>query len=153
MGDLDGEEVAAWRVAGGSRAAVYVMSAVVVFVAARCWFWWVLAPTWAGVRLAGGWTGLVVGACFFFWWVILRVRLEIGPELVVAVNPWGTQRLPVEQVTHVTLGNWGAEFHRTDGFKTTAYALSGMAGYAGNVKGANRFAEVQAVLERARRPA
>ncbi|MGW6690697.1 hypothetical protein [Streptomyces sp. NPDC054961] len=109
-------------------------------------------PTWAGVRLAGLWTGLAAGFCCF-WWVILRVRLEIGPERVVAVNPWGTQRLPLEQVTHVTLGNSGAEFHQTDGFKTIAYALSDMAGYAGKVQRAKRFAEVQAELERARRPA
>lgn len=153
MGDLGGEEVAVWRVAGGARPAVCVMSAIVVVKTVVCWFSWVLAPTWAGVRLAGVWTGLAAGACCFFWWVILRVRLEIGPELVVAVNPWGTQRLPLERVTHVTLGSWGAEFHQTDGFKTTAYALSDMAGYAGKVQGAKRFTEVQAAVERARRPA
>lgn len=151
MGDRGGDEVAVWRVGGGARPAAYVISAVVVVAAARCWFWWVLAPTWVGFTRAGLWTGLAVGACCFFWWVILRVRLEIGPELVVAVNPWGTQRLPLQQVTHVTLGNWGAEFHHTDGFKTTAYALSDMA--AGKVQSEERFAEVRAAFERARRPA
>ncbi|MFB6518499.1 hypothetical protein [Streptomyces sp. NPDC056401] len=153
MGALGGEEVTVWRVVGGARPAAYVMSAVVVVKAVACWFSWMLAPTWAAVHLAGMWTGLATGACCFLWWVILRVRLEIGPQLFVAVNPWGTQRLPLEQVTHVTLGNWGAEFHQTDGFKTTSYALSDMAGYAGKVQGAKRFREVQAALERVRRPA
>ncbi len=52
----------------------------------------------------------------------------------------------------MTLGKWGAEFHQTDGFKTTSYALSDMAGYAGKAQGAKRFGEVQAALERVRRP-
>lgn len=38
----------------------------------------------------------------------------------------------------MTLGNWGTEFHETDGFKTTAYALSDMAGYAVKAQGAIR---------------
>ncbi len=98
MGDLGGEEVMVWRVAGGARPAAYVMPAVVAVKAAVCWFSWVLAPTWAAAHLAGVWTGLATGACFFFWWAILRVRLEIGPQRVVAINPWGTHRLPLEQV-------------------------------------------------------
>ncbi|MHB9756513.1 hypothetical protein ACYBSK_19240 [Streptomyces sp. BYX5S] len=79
----------------------------------------------------------------FFWWVILRVRLEVGPAGIVAVNPWGTQRLALAEAVSVRLGAWGAEFHHQDGFKTTAYALSELA--AGTSQD-RRFAELLANL-------
>ncbi|TXS66011.1 PH domain-containing protein [Streptomyces sp. sk2.1] len=90
------------------------------------------------------WTGLAVSVALFFWWAILRVRLEVGPDGIVAVNPWGTHRLALDEVASVRLGAWGAEFHHGDGFKTTAYALSELA--AGTSQD-RRFAELQAVLE------
>ncbi|MFE7467033.1 PH domain-containing protein [Streptomyces sp. NPDC057499] len=95
-------------------------------------------------RPAGLWTGLAVGFALFFWWMILRVRLEVGPDGIVAVNPWGTHRLGLGEVASVRLGSWGAEFHHGDGFKTTAYALSELA--AGTSQD-RRFAELLAVLE------
>lgn len=146
-----GDETAVWRVGGTARPAAYTISAVVTGAAVVRWFSWALGPAWAGARSAGLWTGLAVGVCTFFWWVILRVRLEIGPEGVVAVNPWGTQRLRLDEITHVTLGHWGAEFHQTDGFKTTAYALGDMA--SGQTVNDRRFPEVIAAFERVRRAA
>ncbi|MBW5249391.1 hypothetical protein JGS39_10315 [Streptomyces sp. P01-B04] len=90
------------------------------------------------------WTGLAVGVVVFFWWTILRVRLEVGPGGIVAVNPWGTDRLLLDEVAFVRLGAWGAEFHHGDGFKTTAYALSEL---ATGTSQDQRFAELLAVLE------
>ncbi|MEU1619775.1 hypothetical protein ABZ479_21055 [Streptomyces sp. NPDC005722] len=72
------------------------------------------------------------------------MRLEVGPAGIVAVNPWGTQRLARDEVVAARLGAWGAEFHHGDGFKTTAYALSEPA--AGTPQ-ARRFAELRAVME------
>jgi hypothetical protein len=114
------------------------------------WLQWLVSPSWADARIAGVATGIALAGCGFVWWVILRVRLQIGPEGVVAVNPWGTQRLELHQITHVTLGNWGAEFHQVDGFKTTAYALSDMA--AAGRRNDQRFEEVRAAFDQARRP-
>ncbi|MYW08110.1 hypothetical protein GT034_07090 [Streptomyces sp. SID2563] len=89
------------------------------------------------------WTGLALGSALFFWYTILKVRLEVGPGGIVAVNPWGTQRLSLEEVAFVRLGAWGADFHHGDGFKTTAYALTGMAGATSQDR---RFAELLEAL-------
>ena len=88
-------------------------------------------------------SALAAGFAVFFWWSLLRVRLEVGPDGIVAVNPWGTQRLRLDEVASLRLGAWGAEFHHFDGFKTTAYALSEMA--AGTSQD-RRFEEVRAAL-------
>ncbi|MYX36719.1 hypothetical protein GTY85_25285 [Streptomyces sp. SID8377] len=95
------------------------------------------------------WSGLAVGFWLFFWWVILRTRLEVGPGGIVAVNPWGTHRLALNEVVSVRLGAWGAEFYREDGFKITAYALSELA--AGTPQD-RHFAEVQAALKAGQSP-
>ncbi|MYT72463.1 hypothetical protein GTY60_22665 [Streptomyces sp. SID8367] len=90
------------------------------------------------------WSGLAVGGGLFFWWAVLRVRLQVGPDGIVAVNPWGTHRLGLDEVASVGLGAWGAEFKHADGFKTTAYALSEL---ASGTSQEGRFAELLAVLE------
>ncbi|MGI5252767.1 hypothetical protein [Actinacidiphila glaucinigra] len=108
------------------------------------WVAWASSPDAAAARLAGLWSGLAVGFLLFFWWVILRTRLEVGPGGIVAVNPWGTHRLALNEVVSVRLGAWGAEFYRGDGFKITAYALSELAAGTSQV---GRFAELQAVLK------
>lgn len=79
----------------------------------------------------------------FFRWSVHGVQFEVGPAGIVAVNPWGTHRLGLDEVASVRLGAWGAEFHHGDGFKTTAYALSEPAAGMSQVR---RFAELQAVL-------
>ena len=75
---------------------------------------------------------------------LLRVRLELATDVIVMVNPWGTQRLPWSRVSAVSLGNWGALFHTTDGFTYTAYALSDLAG--GTLQG-ERFADVRQIVD------
>ncbi|WP_078954271.1 PH domain-containing protein [Streptomyces globisporus] len=74
------------------------------------WAGWVSSPGADTARTAGLWSGLAVGVALFFWWAILRVRLEVGPDGIVAVNPWGTHRLGLDEVASVRLGAWGAGF-------------------------------------------
>ncbi|MGW5418684.1 PH domain-containing protein [Streptomyces sp. NPDC003943] len=144
MDDGGGDSVSVWRVDGTARGAGYAIPVVVGVKALWGWAGWVSSPGPETARLAGVWTGLAVGVASFFWWAILRVRLEVGPDGIVAVNPWGTQRLALDEVAAVRLGAWGAEFHHGDGFKTTAYALSELASGTSQDR---RFAELQAVLE------
>ncbi|MFG3528983.1 PH domain-containing protein [Streptomyces sp. NPDC047917] len=144
MDDEGGDSVSVWRVGGSARVAGFAIPAVVGATALFRWAGWVASPGAETARPAGLWTGLAVGVGLFFWWAILRVRLEVGPDGIVAVNPWGTDRLGLDEVASVRLGSWGAEFYHADGFKTTAYALSELA--AGTSQD-RRFAELQAVLE------
>lgn len=122
----------------------YVIPAVVGVKALIGWAGWVSSPGVETTRPAGLWSGLAVGVALFFWWTILRVRLEVGSDGIVAVNPWGTHRLRLDEVASVRLGAWGAEFHHGDGFKTTAYALSELA--AGTAQD-RRFSELLAAME------
>ncbi|MGW2478064.1 PH domain-containing protein [Streptomyces sp. NPDC001665] len=122
----------------------YAIPAVVGGKALFGWAKWVSSPGAETARMAGLCSGLAVSVALFFWWAILRVRLEVGPGGIVAVNPWGTHRLGLDEVASVRLGAWSAEFHHGDGCKTTAYALSELA--AGTFQD-RRFAELQAALE------
>ncbi|MFC9267077.1 PH domain-containing protein [Streptomyces zhihengii] len=146
MDDQGGDSVSVWRVGGAARLAGYAIPAAVGVKALFGWAGWVSSPGAETARLAGLWSGLAVGVALFFWWAILRVRLAVGPDGIVAVNPWGTHHLALDEVASVRRGAWGAEFHHGDGFKTTAYALSELA--AGTSQD-RRFAELQAVLEAA----
>ncbi|MFF7641827.1 PH domain-containing protein [Streptomyces canus] len=89
-------------------------------------------------------TGIALGFGLFDWWILLRVRLELTMEMIVMVNPWGTQRLPWSRVSAVSLGNWGAQFHTTEGFKYTAYALSDL---ASGTRQDERFADVRRITD------
>ncbi|MFI5659952.1 PH domain-containing protein [Streptomyces sp. NPDC051684] len=144
MDDQGGDSVSVWRVGRSARVAGFVIPGVVGVKAFIGWAGWFSSPEVDGARSAGLWTGLAVGATLFFWWAILRVRLQVGPDGIVAVNPWGTHRLGLDEVASVRLGAWGAEFHHRDGFKTTAYALSEL---ASGTSQEDRFAELLAVLE------
>ncbi|MEU3337191.1 hypothetical protein [Streptomyces sp. NPDC006668] len=106
------------------------------------WLSALIHPSGQNVTSAGIATAVAVGFGLFAWWVLLRVRLELHEDVIVMVNPWGTQRLAWSRVSEVVLGNWGAEFHTTDGFKYTAYALSALAG--GNRQD-GRFVEVRRI--------
>ncbi|WP_338704011.1 PH domain-containing protein (plasmid) [Streptomyces sp. Q6] len=144
MDDRGGDLVSVWRVGGTARVAGWAIPAVVAVKALCGWAGWASSPDVETARLAGVWSGLAVGVALFFWWTILRVRLEVGPDGIATVNPWGTQHLALDEVASVRLGAWGVEFHHADGFKTTAYALSELA--AGTAQD-RRFAELMAVLE------
>ncbi|MDX2813505.1 hypothetical protein ABZ312_21985 [Streptomyces sp. NPDC006207] len=143
MDDQGGAPVAVWRVGGAARAAGFLLPAVLGVKALVGWAGWISSPEAATARSAGLSSGFAVGVSLFFWWFVHRVRLEVGPAGIVAVNPWGTHRLGLDEVAWVRLGAWGAEFHHGDGFKTTAYALSELAAGTSQVR---RFAELQAVL-------
>ncbi|WP_329118018.1 hypothetical protein [Streptomyces sp. NBC_01465] len=101
-------------------------------------------PTVGSLESAGLYAGLALGAYVFMWCCVLRVRLELRADLIVMVNPWGTQCLPWDRVADVRLGNWGAEFITPDGFKFTACALSDMAGSRPQDA---RFEELRAAVE------
>ncbi|MFF3152635.1 hypothetical protein [Streptomyces sp. NPDC057910] len=144
MTDQGGDDpVSVWRVDDPGLLAGYAIPAVVAVRSLVGWGRWLLAPEVATARSAGLWSALAAGFALFLWWLLLRARLEVGPEEIVVVNPWGTQRLRREEVASVRLGTWGAEFHHFDGFKTTAHALSHSAGGRSQDR---RLEEVRAAL-------
>lgn len=108
--------------------------------------WWgaLFHPDPQHMEAAGATTAIALGFAFFAWWVLLRVRLEFTTDTIVMVNPWGTQRLPWSRVSAVSLGNWGARFHTTDGFTYSAYALSDL---AAGTRQDERFTEVRRIAE------
>ncbi|MFF3619173.1 hypothetical protein [Streptomyces sp. NPDC002467] len=142
-GDSVSVSVSVWRMDGAALAAGYVTPALAGVKALAGWGAWLSAPGAGAARSAGLWTGLAIGVALFSWWAILRTRLEVGPEEIVAVNPWGTHRLELREVASVRLGMWGAEFQHRDGFQTTAHALRD---FAGGTTQNRRFAELQAAL-------
>ncbi|MFE0629162.1 PH domain-containing protein [Streptomyces sp. NPDC058864] len=144
MDEQSGESATVRRVGGVGRVVGILLPSVLGVKALVGWAGWVAAPDVAAARSAGLWSAIAVGVTLFLWWNVFRVRLEVGPAGIVAVNPWGTQRLARDEVVAVRLAAWGAEFHHRDGFKTTAYALSELA--AGTPQ-ARRFAELRAVME------
>jgi hypothetical protein len=64
----------------------------------------------------------------FAWWVALRPRLVVTAEAVIAVNPWGTQRVAPADVVAVTPGLHGARLHLRTGFWVSSWALADAAG-------------------------
>ncbi|MET9911786.1 hypothetical protein ABZZ74_34125 [Streptomyces sp. NPDC006476] len=113
------------------------------------WLSALIHPNAQNFGSAGIATAVAVGFGLFAWWVLLRVRLELHEDVIVMVNPWGTQRLAWSRVSAVVLGNWGAEFHTTDGFKYTAYALGAL---AGGTRQDGRFVEVRRIASARLRP-
>ena len=129
-----------WRVNRSGRFMGYLLAAGPACGALSTW-WGVLShPGAQSAGSAGIATAVALGFGLVSWWGLLRVRLEFTTDMIVMVNPWGTQRLPWSQVSAVTLGNWGARFHTTDGFTYTAYALSDL---AGGTRQDDRFADVK----------
>ena len=119
--------IGVWRVSRSGRLGGYLLAVGPACGALSAW-WGVLSrPDRENVDSAGIATAFALGLALFAWWVLLRVRLELTTDVIVMVNPWGTQRLPWSRVSAVSLGNWGAQFHTTDGFTYTAYALSDLA--------------------------
>ncbi|MFJ9244156.1 hypothetical protein [Streptomyces sp. NPDC101776] len=133
-----------WRVGRAGRLAGYLLIVGPACGALSTW-WGVLShPDPQNADSAGVATAVALGFAFFAWWVLLRVRLEFTTDTIVMVNPWGAQRLPWSRVSAVSLGNWGAQFHTTDGFTFTAYALSDL---AGGTRQDDRFTEVRRIAE------
>lgn len=131
-----------WRVSLSGRVGGYLLAGGPALGAVITWLSALIHPSGQNVTSAGIATAVAVGFGLFAWWVLLRVRLELHEDVIVMVNPWGTQRLAWSRVSAVILGNWGAEFHTTDGFKYTAYALSAL---AGGTRQDGRFVEVRRI--------
>ncbi|MFI6467289.1 hypothetical protein [Streptomyces sp. NPDC050528] len=133
-----------WRVSRSGRIGGYLLAVGPACGALAAWWGALSHPETENVKSAGIATAFALGLALFAWWVLLRVRLELTTDMIVMVNPWGTQRLPWSRVSAVTHGNWGAQFHTTDGFTYTAYALSDL---AAGTRQDDRFADVKRVAD------
>ncbi|MFF1717642.1 hypothetical protein [Streptomyces sviceus] len=144
MDDVRDGRLGAWRVGTAGRVGGFALAAVPACAAVSAWLSALSHRDAQHVTSAGVMTGVALGFGLFAWWILLRVRLELTTEMIVMVNPWGTQRLPWSRVSAVSLGNWGAQFHTTDGFTYTAYALSDL---ASGTRQDGRFAEVRRITD------
>ncbi|MFJ6085737.1 PH domain-containing protein [Streptomyces sp. NPDC092369] len=144
MDDVRDGVIGVWRVGRPGRLVGYVLAGGPACGALVAWAGAFSHLDAQSADSAGIATAFASGFGFFAWWVLLRVRLELTADVIVMVNPWGTQRLPWSRVSAVSLGNWGARFHTTDGFTYTAYALSDL---AAGTRQDERFAEVRGVVE------
>ncbi|GLP72074.1 hypothetical protein TUSST3_86920 [Streptomyces sp. TUS-ST3] len=133
-----------WRVDWSGRFMGYVLAAGPAAAALSFWVGALSHPDVHSVESAGIATAVALGFALFAWWTLLRVRLELTADTIVMVNPWGTQRLPWSRVNAVSLGNWGAQFHTTDGFIYTAYALSDL---AAGTRQDERYADLQRIID------
>ncbi|WP_327402932.1 PH domain-containing protein [Streptomyces sp. NBC_01288] len=140
MDDVRDDVIGVWRVSRSGRLMGYLLAVGPACVALSTWWGALSHPGAESAGSAGIATAVALGFALFSWWGLLRVRLEFTTDVIVMVNPWGTQRLPWSRVSAVSLGNWGARFHTTDGFTYTAYALSDL---AGGTRQDDRFAEVK----------
>ncbi|MDV7217896.1 PH domain-containing protein [Streptomyces prunicolor] len=140
MDDVRDGVMGVWRVSRSARLVGYLLAVGPACGALSAWWGVVSHPDKQNAESAGAATAFALFFALFAWWVLLRVRLELTTDTIVMVNPWGTQHLPWSRVTEVTLGNWGARFHTTDGFTYTAYALSDL---ASGTRQDDRFADVK----------
>jgi hypothetical protein len=125
-------------------AAVPAVGAVVAWVSAAVR----LSGQGALAAMASTGTAAVYGA--FVWWVALRPKLVLTDDEIVAVNPWGTQRVAVADVVAVTRGWLGARLQLRSGWSVTSFALA--EAYGGRPDDGRRVAEVaEAVAARQRR--
>jgi len=136
--------IGVWRVGWSGRLMGYVLAAGPACGALSVWLGVLSHPDAQSAGDAGIATAVALGFGLIAWWGLLRVRLELATDVIVMVNPWGTQRLPWSRVSAVSLGNWGAQFHTTDGFTYTAYALCDL---AGGTRQDERFADVRRLVD------
>ncbi|GAA2500482.1 PH domain-containing protein [Streptomyces longisporus] len=144
MSEQDGV-IAVWRASSHGLLVGYALALLPAVGAVVRWLALAVRPDLENLASAAVMTAIALAFGLFSWWTVLRVRLELGAEVILMVNPWGTQRLPWSQVRGVTLGGWGAEFHTLDGFKFTASAL-GNFGERGRRQD-ERFAGLQRLVE------
>ncbi|WP_256215942.1 PH domain-containing protein [Streptomyces sp. Ag109_O5-10] len=144
MDDVRDGVIGVWRVGWCGRLMGYLLAFGPACGALSAWLGVLSHPGTQSVGSAGIATAVALGFGLFAWWGLLRVRLELTTDAIVTVNPWGTQRLPWSRVSAVSLGNWGARFHTTDGFTYSAYALSGL---AGGTRQDKRFSDVRRIVD------
>ncbi|MFD3620665.1 PH domain-containing protein [Streptomyces sp. NPDC058676] len=142
--DVRDDVIGVWRVGWSGRIMGYVLAAGPACGALSTWLGALSHLNAQSAGSAGIATAVALGFGLFAWWGLLRVRLELTTDMIAMVNPWGTQRLPWSRVSAVSLGNWGAQFHTTDGFTYTAYALSDL---AGGTRQDARFADVRRIVD------
>ncbi|WP_240677221.1 hypothetical protein [Actinacidiphila soli] len=134
-----------WRVSPQGLTTGYALAGVTALAAAVRWLTLAVHPDLEHLTSAAEATAVALGFGLFSWWNLLRVRLELTPEVIIMVNPWGTQRLPWSRVCSVSLGAWGAQFYTHDGFKFTAHAFGNFG--ESRRRHDQRFAELERIVE------
>jgi hypothetical protein len=138
-----------WRVAGFGRAIAAVVAGVPALMAVVLWIGAVVELTGEAALAALAVTGVAVVYGLSVWWVALRPKLVLTDDEVVTVNPWGTQRIALDDVVGASPGLFGARLHLRDGWSITTFALS--QAYSGFPDRGRRVAQVrEAVLVRQR---
>jgi hypothetical protein len=117
-----------WRVGGYGRFLASTIAAVPVLAALVLWIQALVQLS--GDLALGALAATGTGAVFalFVWWMALRPKLVLTAEEVIAVNPWGTQRVALADVVAVTPGLHGARLHLRTGFWVSSWALADAAG-------------------------
>jgi hypothetical protein len=138
-----------WRLAGFGRVLATIVGAVPALMAVVLWVQAAVRPSIDGALEALPLTGIAAVYGLFAWWVALRPRALLTAGEVVAVNPWGTQRVAVVDVVAVTGGMYGARLELRSGWSVTVFALA--EAYGGGFRRGRRIAELsEAVTARQR---
>jgi hypothetical protein len=127
-----------------------VIAAVPAVGAVAAWVSAAVRLSEQGALAAMALTGFAAVYGAFVWWVALRPKLVLTDDEIVAVNPWGTQRVAVADVVAVTRGWLGARLQLRSGWSVTSFAL--VEAYGGRPDDGRRVAKVaEAVAARQRR--
>jgi hypothetical protein len=133
-------ETQVWRLAGFGRSITSVMLAVLTVMTVALWVQAAMHTSLDGVLEALRATAVAAGAGLFLWWVALHPKLVLTTDEVVAVNPWGTQRVAVADVAAVTRSLFGARLELRSGWSVTVFALA--ESYGGGFRRGQRNAQV-----------
>jgi hypothetical protein len=138
-----------WRLAVFGRVLATVIAAGPAVMAVAVWVMAAERRSAEGALMAVTVTGVAAGFGLFLWWVALRPKVVLTADEVVAVNPWGTQRVPVTDVVAVTRSLFGARLELSSGWAVTAFALA--EAYGGLPARGRRVAQLaEAVMARQR---
>jgi hypothetical protein len=117
-----------WRVGGYGRFLASTIAAVPALMGLSLWIQALVHLSGVFAMGALAVTGTAAVVSLFAWWVALRPKLEVTAEEVIAVNPWGTQRVALADVVAVTPGFQSARLHLRTGFSVSSWALGDAAG-------------------------
>ena len=138
-----------WRLAGFGRGIGMVLVGVAVVMAVVLWTGTALRPSAVDALRAVAATGALGAYGGFAWCLTLRPKLVLNDGEIVAVNPWGTTRVPIGDVVGVSAGFTGARLQLRDGWSVRIFALA--EAYGGGFSQRHRIAEVaDAIAERQR---
>ena len=133
-------ETQVWRLAAFGRSIAWMIVGPIAVMAVVLWSQAAWHASLDGALEALRATAVGVGAGLFLWWVALRPRVLLTTDEVVAVNPWGTQRVAVVDVVAVTRSMYGARLELRSGWSVTAFALA--EAYGGGFRRGQRIAEL-----------